>query len=450
MKTSISEIQKWVPGSRAQGDAVFEGVSTDSRTAGRGNLFVALRGDSFDAHDFLSEVPAKGVAAVVAERLPADFSLPALLVEDSRLALGEMARHWRKQFSLPVIGVTGSNGKTTVKEMIAAILRVAYGEAFLATAGNLNNEIGVPQTLFRLDARHRAAVVELGMNHPGEIAYLAAIAQPTVGLVNNAQREHQEFMVNVQAVAKENGSVIRMLPLDGVAVFPAEDLFSELWEAYAKEKGMRRTITFGFGEKAVVKGQYDQNANKLDIRIAEVFIAVQLSVIGKHNAHNALAAVACCHAIGIEADVIRRGLEAFLPVNGRLQFKTAANGARLIDDTYNANPDSVLAAIDVLAQANAPRVLVLGDMGEVGDQGLRFHEEVGDYARVKGVDYFYAFGDLARYAASAYGAGARHFEDVAQLVKSLREVAIPSSTILVKGSRFMKMERVVNNLIEKR
>ncbi|NLC23521.1 MAG: UDP-N-acetylmuramoyl-tripeptide--D-alanyl-D-alanine ligase [Oxalobacter sp.] len=320
---------------------------------------------------------------------------------------------------------------------------------FLATAGNLNNDIGVPQTLFRLDDSHRAAVIELGMNHPGEIAYLAAIAEPTVGLVNNAQREHQEFMVNVEAGAKENGSVIRALPPDGVAVFPAGDAFSGLWEGYAKETGMRKILTFGFDEGASVKGQYDSGSSRLDIHIGGTAVSVQLAVIGQHNAHNALAAAACCHAIGIEAEVIGKGLESFLPVNGRLQKKVAANGARLIDDTYNANPDSVLAAIDVLAQMDSPRVLVLGDMGEVGNEGSRFHEEIGAYAREKGIDHFFVLGEQVRHAARAYGDKARYFEDVVLLTASLREVALPSATILVKGSRFMKMERVVNNLVER-
>lgn len=450
MKTSISEIQAWIPGSQLQGSAVFDGVSTDTRTVGKGNLFVALKGENFDAHDFLPDVSGKGVAAVVAERFPDGFSLPALLVKDSRLALGEMARHWRSRFDLPVIGVTGSNGKTTVKEMIAAILRAAYGDTrFLATAGNLNNDIGVPQTLFRLEASHQAAVIELGMNHPGEIAYLAAIAEPTVGLVNNAQREHQEFMVSVEAVAEENGSVIRALPPDGVAVFPAGDAFSGLWEGYAKETGARKILTFGFEEGASVKGQYDPGSSRLDIHIGGKAVPVQLAVIGQHNARNALAAAACCHAIGIDSEVIAQGLEAFLPVNGRLQRKTAANGARLIDDTYNANPDSVLAAIDVLAQMDSPRVLVLGDMGEVGNEGARFHEEIGAYAREKGIDHFFVLGELVRHAARAYGDKARHFEEVVSLTESLREVALPSATVLVKGSRFMKMERVVNNLIER-
>lgn len=450
MKATVSQIQKWIPDSQQVGDAAFEGVSTDSRTLRQGNLFVALRGESFDAHEFLTEIPERNAVAVVAEHIPEGFPLPALLVKDSRLAIGEMAKHWRSQFSLPLIAVTGSNGKTTVKEMIAAILSAAYGEDhFLATSGNLNNEIGVPQTLFRLNKQHRAAVIELGMNHPGEIAYLAAITQATIALVNNAQREHQEFMLNVQAVAEENGSVIRALPEEGVAVFPEDDAFSDLWRGYAKETGKRRIVTFGLSEKATIFGKYHQDTGRLDIRLPGQDISVKLAIMGQHNACNALAATACCHAIGIESDVIARGLASFLPVNGRMQRKMALNGAQLIDDTYNANPDSVLAAIDVLAQMPSPRILVLGDMGEVGSQGAQFHKEVGEYARKRSVEGFYTLGTLAEHAAKAYGMKARHFEDIKQLAESLQEVAIPAASILVKGSRFMKMERVVDYLTGK-
>lgn len=450
MKAALKDLAAWVRGSRIEGDAVFDGVSTDSRTAAAGNLFVALKGENFDAHDFLPVLPERGVAAVVAERLPEGFSLPALLVDDSRRALGEMAASWRKRFALPVVGVTGSNGKTTVKEMIASIFRAAYGkERFLATAGNLNNDIGVPQTLFRLDDSQQAAVVELGMNHPGEIAVLAAMAQPTVGLVNNAQREHQEFMADVRTVAEENGSVIRALPDDGTAVFPDEADFSGLWTQYAKECGKRKIVTFGFGDTASVRGQYAPAGGLLEIRIGEVAAAARLAVMGVHNARNALAAAACCHAVGIGMDEIVSGLEAFRPVQGRLHRRQACNGAVLIDDTYNANPDSVLAAIDVLAQAVSPRVLVLGDMGEVGSQGIPFHEEAGAYARQKGIDYFFTLGDLARYAAKAYGRTARHFSGAQELLGYLREWMPPSATALVKGSRFMKMERIVNGLVER-
>lgn len=450
MKATLTELQAWVAGSHATGAVAFDGVVTDSRNATAGSLFVALRGEHFDAHDFLGDVVAKGAAAVVAERVPDGFVVPALIVPDTRLALGEIARHWRQRLVLPVIGVTGSNGKTTVKEMIASILNAAFGEGrFLATRGNLNNDIGVPLTVFRLAAEHRAAVIELGMNHIGEIAYLASIAQPTLGLVNNAQREHQEFMHSVQAVAEENGAVICALPENGIAVFPADDPFTSLWRDYAHENGKRHILTFGLSADADVTGEYVPNhsGSELTLFIQGRKIVLQLSAVGLHNVRNALAAAACCHAIGIDANAIARGLEAFMPVNGRLQRKTAANGAAIIDDTYNANPDSVLAAIDVLAQAPSPRILVLGDMGEVGQEGHRFHEEAGAYAKSCGIDHFYTMGQLARHAADAFGAAAVHADDVAALMQSLNKTATPAATVLVKGSRFMKMERVVHQLI---
>lgn len=450
MKATLTELQAWVAGSRETGTAAFDGISTDSRNVTPGNLFVALRGERFDAHGFLEDVALKGAAAVVAEHVPEGFALPALIVPDTRLALGEIARHWRERFALPVIGVTGSNGKTTVKEMIASILHAAFGEsAFLATRGNLNNDIGVPQTLFRLDDGHQAAVIELGMNHPGEIAYLASIAQPTVGLVNNAQREHQEFMHSVRAVAEENGAVIRALPTEGVAVFPADDDFAWLWQQHACESGQRRVVTFGLNADSSVTCDYTPNpsGSDLKLRVGGRTVAVKLGAAGLHNVRNALAAAACCHAIGIDMDTIAHGLEAFAPVSGRLQRKTAANGAALIDDTYNANPDSVLAAIDVLAQAPSPRILVLGDMGEVGQEGPRFHAEVGAYAKRKGLEHFFTLGQLARHAADAFGAGAMHSEDLDALVESLKKTMTPQTTALVKGSRFMKMERVVHELI---
>ncbi len=450
MRASLTDLQSSLSGARLTADAQFDGVSTDSRKAAVGNLFVALRGEHFDAHDFLHEVAAKGVAAVVVEHAPPDLKVPAIVVPDTRVALGEIAHYWRRQFSIPVIGVTGSNGKTTVKEMIAAILTAAYGpEHCLATRGNLNNEIGVPLTVMRLDAACRAAVIELGMNHPGEIAVLSAIARPTVGLVNNAQREHQEFMASVEAVALENGAVISSLAIDGVAVFPADDPFTTLWRRYANSAGQRKIVTFGFSSDADISCTYQVNqfGSELQVTAGARQFSVSLAAAGVHNVRNALAAVACTLAIGIDADAIRRGLESFAPVSGRLQRKSARNGALVIDDTYNANPDSVRAAIDVLAQAAAPRVLVLGDMGEVGNEGRRFHEEIGAYANERGIDHLFTLGDLARYSSSAYGPGARHYDDIEALQHTLDAMLTPVSSVLVKGSRFMKMERVVQHLL---
>jgi UDP-N-acetylmuramoyl-tripeptide--D-alanyl-D-alanine ligase len=446
MRGTLAELLPEIAGAALGADARFEGVSTDSRNIAPGQLFVALRGEQFDGHRFLDQVAARGAAAAVVEQAPAGVPLPFLTVPDTRAALGAIARHWRRQFAIPVIGVTGSNGKTTVKEMIAAILAAAFGaEAILATRGNLNNEVGVPLTLFRLQAGCRAAVVEMGMNHPGEIGVLAAIALPTVALVNNAQREHQEFMASVEAVAQENGSVIRGLAQDGTAVFPADDPYTPLWRGYA---GARRALTFGFGTGADVTCSHrpDEFGSALEVAIGAQRFAARIAAAGLHNVRNALAAIACTHAIGIAPEAIARGLAAFAPVSGRLQQKTAKNGARLIDDTYNANPDSVRAAIDVLAQAPAPRLLVLGDMGEVGDEGPRFHQEIGAYARQRGIENLLTLGRLARDAALAFGPPAAHFEELAALLRAIDDLVTPGASVLVKGSRFMKMERVVQHL----
>jgi UDP-N-acetylmuramoyl-tripeptide--D-alanyl-D-alanine ligase len=444
MRGSLAQLVASIDGARMTRDAAFEGVSTDSRTVQPGALFVALRGETFDAHDFLDQVAAKGVAAVVAEQLPEGWALPALVVPDTLAALGRIGNAWRRQYRIPVIGVTGSNGKTTVKEMISSILAAAVGEeARLATQGNLNNEIGVPLTVMRLAPTHKAAVVELGMNHPGEIGRLAAIAEPTVGLVNNAQREHQEFMHTVEAVARENGSVLAALPPDGVAVFPGDDEYSGLWRGMTKCD----SLTFGLTDECDVRCTYTSTGFGSELTVtAPAQFTVRINAAGLHNVRNALAAIACTLAAGIDQAAIVRGLERFAPVGGRLQRKQAANGATLIDDTYNANPDSVRAAIDVLAQYPSPRILVLGDMGEVGTQGQQFHEEIGAYANSRGIDTVLATGELARHLA---GSGAQHFEQFDELLAALDSKLGSKSdaTVLVKGSRFMKMERVVQHLI---
>lgn len=437
----------------------LDDVLTDSRLVKPGSVFVALRGERFDAHDFLMDVAAQGASAVVVERLVPGLAVPAIVVPDTRAALGQIAHGWRSLYSVPVIGVTGSNGKTTVKEMLVSILAAAFGEdGYLGTRGNFNNDIGVPLTLFRLAPSHRAAVIEMGMNHPGEIAVLSRIAAPTLGLVNNAQREHQEFMASVEAVARENGAVIRHLPPTGVAVFPSDDDFTALWR---EEAGARPVLTFGLDDSADVGASYvtgtfgsTLSVNVKGIAVPSAQFRVELAAVGEHNVRNALAATACALGAGIAVDAVVRGLQAFAPVNGRLQRKQAVSGALVIDDTYNANPDSVRAAIDVLAGIATPRVLVLGDMGEVGDQGPQFHREIGAYARARGVQCFYALGELAREAIDAYrntpgdgAAQAAHFADIDALNGAVTLAAPAGATVLVKGSRFMKMERVVQHLV---
>ena len=449
---SLREAAALIPGATVLGDesATFDRVSTDSRTAGPGDLFVALKGDRFDAHDFLPEVATRHVSAALVSRSPGDWRVPALRVADTRVALGALARGWRRHFSMPLVAVTGSNGKTTVKEMISSIFAAAVGlEARLATAGNFNNDIGLPLTLFRLTEAHKLAVVELGMNHPGETDLLAKITEPTVAVVNNAQREHQEFMATVEAVALEHASVIHALKPDGVAVFPADDAYASIWRVAATGNPI---IDFALNNAerttdAAVTGTFA--GNRLTIDTPQGRVEITLQVLGDHNARNALAATAAALAADVSLDAIRRGLEAFGAVKGRLQVKRAAlgalAGATVIDDTYNANPDSMRAAIDVLASQPSPRVLVMGDMGEVGDNGPEFHREVGAYAKERGIDALFAMGDASRDACSAFGGEARHFDGVPALVAHLLQAGFGSAaTILVKGSRFMQMERVVD------
>ena len=426
-------------GGRASGaDALFTGVSTDSRSIKEGDLFVALRGERFDGHDFLKPVAAaKAAAAMLDRKYSGEYPMPALVVDDTRRSLGDLARYWRARFAPALVAVTGSNGKTTVKEMLAAILMKHAGEtAVLATRGNLNNDIGLPLTLLGLRHAHRWCAIELGMNHKGEIAYLAGIARPTVALVNNAQREHLEFMRSVEEVAAENASVYDALGDDGVAVINADDPHAALFRSRA---GKRRTVDFGLGGGAVT-GRYRLERLSSEIRLQTPAGAADatLAIPGLHNVRNALAAAACAFAVGIEVKTIAQGLSAFRPYTGRLQVKKAASGATVIDDSYNANPDSVRAAIDVLASCPAPTALVLGDMGEVGEHGVEFHREVGAYARTQGVSQLLALGDATRHAVEAFGAGAQRFDTVDELVSNLK-----SNTVLVKGSRFMKMERVV-------
>lgn len=452
--TTLARLYSLLPEATLLGDPslTVERVHTDTRSLRAGDLFVALRGERFDANHFLAEAKAGGAVAALAERGLEAAGLPGLEVADSGAALLQLAGGWRARHTLPLIAVTGSNGKTTVTQMIASILRAWVGEAALATEGNLNNHIGVPLTLLRLRQNdqqwHRAAVVELGMNHPGEIAQLAAITAPTVALVNNAQREHQEFMASVEAVARENGSVLSALPVNGTVVFPAHDAHAPLWRELA---GGRRLMRFATEGEAEVTGQavWQGDHWSLLLKTPAGVATLALRVAGDHNVRNALAAAACALAAGCPLEAVVRGLEGFEPVKGRSQLKSIVRGGQkvtLVDDSYNANPDSVRAAIDVLAGLPGPRWLVLGDMGEVGDQGPAFHAEVGAYAKQRGIEQVWVAGELMRHAAEAC-AGARHFADAPALIGALGE-APAAASIVVKGSRFMKMERVVAALAQ--
>jgi UDP-N-acetylmuramoyl-tripeptide--D-alanyl-D-alanine ligase len=448
----LDPLQVLAPGSDLSA-VLIQRVHTDTRTLAPGDLFVALHGERFDGNDFLPEARAKGAVAAICQGESAleklrQAGLPGLVVADAKQALARLATHWRAQFQLPLIAVTGSNGKTTVTQMIASILRAQAPNACLATQGNLNNDIGVPLTVLGLRAHHRLAVVELGMNHPGEIATLAAIAQPTVALVNNAQREHLEFMETVEAVAQENGAVIDALPADGVAVFPADDEFSAVWADKAGARACRC-----FGQLATVhatQAVWSGAAWQVSAMTPQGELHYALHIAGAHNVRNSLAAVACALAAGVPLAAIAIGLEAFEPVKGRSRALLVRHGGRaitLVDDTYNANPDSVRAAIEVLAALPAPRLLVLGDMGEVGDQGPQFHAEALQLALAQHIDKIIVTGNACAQAAKPFAAIEVHAD--MEAVQTAVLAALPEvASVLVKGSRFMKMERVVEAIVQ--
>ncbi|WP_234087055.1 UDP-N-acetylmuramoyl-tripeptide--D-alanyl-D-alanine ligase [Azonexus sp. R2A61] len=447
MRESLNWINAAVGGRLIGADCPIDGLSTDTRAIVAGGLFIALHGERFDAHAFLDQAVAGGAAALLVSdesRLPA--GVPAIVVDDTRLALGRLAAAWRARFALPVIAVTGSNGKTTTKEMIAAVLKAAYGDAVLATRGNLNNDIGLPLTLLGLDETHRAAVIEMGMNHPGEIDYLTRIGAPTVALVTNAQRAHLEGMGDLDEVAREKGAIYHGLSADGVAVINADDAYAGFWRALVGERPVR---SFGIDQPADVRGLVHQHGLEIRLAIAaaEGDCEIALQIPGRHNARNALAAASACLAAGIPLAAVADGLSAFAGVKGRLQRRPGKRGAEILDDTYNANPDSVRAGIDVLASTIGRKLLVLGDMGEIGEASGQYHDEIGGYAKSQGVDRLFALGESVKAAVRNFGEGALHFTGVEALIAAVDKELGAETTVLVKGSRFMKMERVADALV---
>lgn len=432
-------------------DAVFTSVGIDSRRLRAGDLYVAIKGERHDGHAFVADAAAKGAVAAVVSTLQ-DVALPQIVVADTRLALGRLAAAWRARFDLPVIGITGSNGKTTVKEMTAAILRERG--AVLVTEGNLNNDYGVPLTLFRLDDAHDYAVIEMGANHLREIAYVADIARPAVGVVNNAGAAHLEGFGSLDGVARGKGELYAALPPDGIAVLNADDAYAEYWRGVI---GARRTLCFGSRAADVmpIAGSARMIAApepglSFVMQTPQGEVPVELRLLGQHNLLNACAAAAVALAVGAGLDDLRRGLAAMRPVQGRLQLKPLGAHARIIDDTYNANPSSLRAALHVLAALPGRRLLVLGDMGELGEATAELHASLGVDARAAGVQGLYATGELSRHAAAAFGAGARHYATQAELIEALRQEmqAGDELTVLVKGSRRAQMEKVVAALLD--
>lgn len=422
-------------------DILLQGVSTDTRTLQAGQLFIALRGPNFDGHDYVARAIELGAVACMVEHPIANS--PALIVEDTRLALGQLARAWRRRFTLPIVAVTGSNGKTTVKEMLASIF--ARQGAMLATRGNLNNDIGVPLTLLGLDQSHTSAVVEMGANHPGEIAYLTGLTDPTVAIVTNAASAHLEGFGSLEGVAKAKGEIFQSLNNEGVAIINADDAYASLWQDLA---GDRARLTFGVNNPADVSARWQAEATGCRIKAStpDGDLDIHLSLLGEHNVINALAAIAAAQAAGISLETIRAGLEAMQSVPGRLQLKAGINGSRIIDDTYNANPASLVAAIRVLADFDGEHILVLGDMGELGEDARLLHADAGRNAKQSGVHRLYTIGPMAAAAAQAFGEGAYRFEDQAAAIDALKDELDSRMTLLIKGSRLSYMERVVTAL----
>ncbi len=444
----LSTIAKAVNGKLLGADVAVQSVGTDSRAIVNNQLFVAIKGENFDGNQFAATAIQQGAAAVLVSDVQTN-ARPAIVVDDTRLALGQLAKYWRNQFNTPVIAITGSNGKTTTKEMLSAILSAATKDATKvhATIGNLNNDIGMPLTLLKLRKEHSYAVIEMGMNHLGEIDYLSCIAQPTVALIINAGTAHIGELGSRENIAKAKGEIFNGLDANGVAVVNADDAFFGYWQALTIGK---KVLTFSLNKAADVTAKYEEvdGLSHMQLTTPAGLIAFKLNVLGKHNIANALAASAAAVALGISNQDIADGLQHMQAVRSRLQRKAGLNGALLIDDTYNANPDSMKAAIDVLAAMDTHRIFVMGDMGELGADAVTMHAEIGAYAKQKRIENLFAFGALSANAVKAFGKDAQHFSDLNNLINSVKNLMQKNVTVLVKGSRFMKMERVVEPLTQ--
>jgi len=438
-------------GGVVQGDNVtFGAVLSDTRAIQRGALFVALRGERFDGHDFVADAASHGaVAALVSRRVKAP--IPQVIVSDPLVGLSAFARAWRRHCGAKVVGVTGSNGKTTVKEMLGAILSRAG--ACLVTQGNLNNHIGVPLTLCRLEERHRYAVIEMGANHLHEIAHLAAIAEPDVGLVINAGPAHLEGFGGIEGVAKGKGEMFAALDTADTAVINADDRFATLWHTLARAAGT--VVTFGMRERADVsatgvasRSTASGFATEFDLHTPQGQCHVKLPLAGEHNVMNALAAAAAALAAGADLAAVQQGLQSMRPVAGRLETKRALHGAQLIDDSYNANPGSVRAGLRALAGVPGERWLILGEMAELGEEASSLHAEIGAYAHECGFTRLFAIGSEARHAVEAFGPGASWFASAEEMVAAVKPGLRSGVTVLVKGSRVNRLERVTAALVE--
>ncbi len=447
MKRTLSEAARVVGGELIGEDRPYGCVCTDSRTLKPGALFVALRGPTFDGAAFVQAAAAQGAIGALVERA-APGGLPQVRVPNTLRALQELAGHWRADFNLPVVAVAGSNGKTTAKEMTAAIL--SRMGLCMATHGNLNNHIGVPVTLMRLEAAHRSAVIEMGANAIGDVAALMRIARPTVGLITNAGAEHLEGFGNLDGVAKGEGETVSCLEADGTAVINADDAYAGYWRGIS---GARRIVTFGvragadFTAKNIFQGiERGEFATRFTLSSPLGERAIMLKAGGAHNIGNALAAAAAASAAGASLEEIALGLADFRAVSGRLQLKVGARGSWIIDDSYNANPSSVRAALEVLRTLSGPTWLVLGDMAELGESSQDSHAHIGSYARDCGIKRLFAMGPLSSRAVETFGSGGEWFAEADSLTRRLQAELTPGVTVLIKGSRINRLERVVQAL----
>ena len=418
------------------------GISTDTRHIDDGQVFVALVGERFDGHEFIAQACQQGAVAVVVSK-PVECDCARIVVEDTRIALGLIAQAWRKQFAIPVIAVTGSNGKTTVKEMLNAIMSVRHHT--LSTQGNLNNDIGVPLTLLRLRTQHNCAVIEMGANHAKEIEYLTRLAMPSVALVNNAGAAHLEGFGSLQDVAQAKGEIYSGLRDDGTAVINADDRFASLWQDLCVNK---KVLRFALDSEAEVTASWQANdsGSQIELYTPQGTIQIMLSLPGRHNVMNALAASTAALAAGATLEEIRTGLQSMHSVAGRLQIKAGKAGSRIIDDTYNANPASLQVALDVLRAFDGRHYLALGDMGELGEDAEQLHREAGQAARNSGIDRLYTVGKFARFAASSFGYDAQSYDDQPSMISALSDDLNMDVTLLIKGSRLAHMENVVQAL----
>lgn len=445
----LSELARIVSGELQGGDAEFSTVSIDTRTLKSGDVFFAISGRRFDGHDFLAQAVSGGACAAVVER-KCEVCLPQVVVADARLALGQLGAAWRQASPARVVGLTGSNGKTTAKEMVAAILGVRA--AVLSTRGNLNNDLGVPLTLMGLTPEHRYAVIEMGANHLHEIEYVAGLARPDVALITNAGSAHLEGFGSREGVARGKGEIIAALGLDGVAILNADDAYFGLWREIA---GTRKVISFGFGDAADVRGLADSvqsgcGPDGFQTRFACEYHGgcheIALRLAGRHNVANALAAAASCLALGVDFGQVAEGLSRMSPVAGRMQPLRAGNGALLINDTYNANPSSFKAALEVLLDLPGEPWVALGAFGELGDASPELHAELGVLAKSLGVARLFATGPNADRAADAFGPGAVFCARQEDLIERLQDELRKDVALLVKGSRSQRMERVIEAL----